>query len=179
MKILIIIPSIFLVSCNSPKIKDSAFETQVSSLSDGDSVTKVDSMKWYYYAMNYRGQILFYDNTSKNKYLDTMPIECDIKLETYYKVNNDTAYYYFSFVRKGMSFKYVMIGEDGLATYNGIIYPMKAHLSPSDYLKIPDSAKADIAKRDNEFRIYLKNYKGKLSPWLRQEAIRRKVLQVP
>ena len=61
-----------------------------------DSIARVDSMKWYYYAMNAKGRALFYD-TIKQLGDTADPLECDAELTGFMQRNKDTSFYIFSF----------------------------------------------------------------------------------
>ena len=141
-----------------------------------DSIAKIDSMRWYYYVMNCYGEALFYDSSSQ-KQVKIAPAECDAILDQISKVNKDSSTYYFSFFKPGMYFKYVdkIVYCSGIKDFNHNISP-SFHLVKMDIESNTDSMKIYLRGSDSSFRAYLKGYKGHISDWLKQEAIKRKVL---
>lgn len=175
MRLLIVIISICVLSCNLDK-QNSPKDKKGSVLVNKDSIGKVDSMKWAYYSMNYYGKALFFDTLSKEE-IKLDPVECDVALDEYRQVTNDSSYYIFSFNRPGYSFLYVNVPSmDGIRAYKNNIYPIIWH-ARYDYQNNQDSINSFLAKTDSAFRVYLKKYSGKMSPWLKQEAVRRNILQ--
>jgi hypothetical protein len=167
---------LILLSCKAIDKKEASKETHAVSIVNSDSVIKTDSIKWYYYMMNYYGKAIFYD-TLRSETVKYSPLECDVVLENYERVNEDSAFYVFSFAKSGMVFKRVdeLVYCTGIKIINKNIYPMLTHVT-MDYEKNVDSTKIFLQKRDSSFRKYLKNYKEEITPWLKKEAIRRKIL---
>jgi hypothetical protein len=176
MRPLIVLITIYLCSCNTNK-QNSKKDVKESVLVNQDSIAKVDSMKWIYYSLNYFGTALFYDSLSREE-IKLIPVECDVILDEYRPVTNDSSYYLFSFNRQEYSFRYVNAGStDGIGVYRNNVYPLTGHVK-FDYQNSQDSINSYLAKADSAFRVYLKKYSGKkMSPWLKQEAVRRNILQ--
>lgn len=175
MRVLIIVSTIYLFSCNSVNSNHS-YKKNESSLLNTDSINKADSMVWYFYSMNYLGKALFYDSLRKVE-IKLATVECDVVLDEYKNVTADSAYYFFSFKRPGCKFRYVDLSiADGIGVYKNNIYPIVSH-GRYDFQKNQDSINSFMEKSDSAFRKYIKSYTGELSRWLKQEAIRRNVLQ--
>lgn len=175
MRALIVIIAICVLSCNAEE-QNRAKDNKRSILANKDSIAMVDSLKWIYYSMNFYGKALFYDSLSKEE-IKLDPVECDVVLDEYRQVTNDSAYYIFSFKKPGYSFLYVNVPSmDGVGVYRNNIYPIIWH-AKYDYQNNQDSINSYLAKADSVFRGYLEKYPGKMSPWLRQEVIRRNILE--
>jgi hypothetical protein len=164
----------WLVSCNINNQTVNSKNQDVLILNK-DSVAKIDSIKWVYYYLNYHGDALFYDSNTKKR-ISLNPLECEIELDWYQKLKNDSVLYIFSLTKPNYSFLYI----EGVAYSNqfivtkSFIYPQFAHIR-FDFQNHSDSLSAYLKKSDNEFRGYLKKYSGKIPSWLKQEAIRRNV----
>jgi hypothetical protein len=173
MRLHIIIFSICLWGCNSKEqnnLKNNKGRFPVNE----DSIARVDSLKWIYYSMNFYGKALFYDSISKEE-VKLDPVECNVVLDEYRKVTNDSTYYIFSFNKPGYSFLYVNVpAMDGVGVYKNKIFPIIWH-ARYGYQNNQDSINSHLTKADSAFRAYLKKYSGKISPWLKQEARRRDV----
>jgi hypothetical protein len=175
MRVLIIVSSIYFLSCNSVNQKNYKGNNN-SVLINKESIVKVDSLKWIYYSMNFFGKALFYDTINREE-IKLDPVECDVTLDEYRRVTNDSSYYLFSFKKAGYNFLYVnVVGMEGIGIYKNNLYPIIMHVK-SEYQNSPDSIKSHLSRADSAFRVYLRTYSGKISPWLKQEAFRRKVLQ--
>jgi hypothetical protein len=178
MRQLIVIASIYFLGCNSESNSNqNTSDFKDEGLLTKDSITKVDSMKWLYYAMNYYGNALFYDSTSKEK-IKVKPVECEVRLQNYKQTGKDSSFYIFSFVKTGHNFLYVddLVYTNGIGVFKNNVYPLTQHVT-FDYQNNPDSTNAYLAKIDSSFKTYLRNYQGEISPWLKQEAMRKKILQ--
>ncbi len=177
MKQVVIIASLFLWACGPKKGNEPGVSAHKAERnSDIDSSGKTDSLKWLYYATNHQGKILFMDSVT-NKLVEADPAGCEVRLEKYVQVNKDSAFYFFSFTKEQLIFRNVNNGiyTYGMGVFNGQVYPLTAHVV-FDFTKNPDSTKAYFRETDSSFSAYLRNYVGFISPWLKQEARRRKIL---
>lgn len=172
MRKLIILSSIYILSCNTVNqnnLKDN------KCVLVNESLAKIDSMKWIYYSMNFWGKAFFYDTLNRME-VKLDPVECDVALDEYRRVTTDSSYYLFSFKKTGYNFLYVNIsGIEGVRISKNNLYPITLHVK-SEYQNSPDLIRSHLAREDSIFRVYLSTYSGKVSPWLKQEAFRRKVL---
>ena len=174
MRALIIVCTIYLLSC---KLVNNDLPNKNENIHiNTDSINKVDSMKWVFYSMNYLGKALFYDSLRKVD-IKFETVACDVTLDEYKQVTKDSSYYIFSFSRPGYRFRYVDLSvADGIGVCKNNIYPIVSH-GRYDFQENQDSINTFMAKSDTAFRKYIKNYSGELSRWLKQEALRRNVLQ--
>lgn len=174
MRVLIIV-SVVVFSCKSVDNR-LINKNKENILIYTDGINKVDSMKWFFYSLNYLGKALFYDSLRKVE-IKLETVSCDVVLDEYRQVTKDSSFYIFSFSRPGHRFKYVDLSvADGIGVYKNNIYPIVSH-GRYDFQENQDSINTFMAKSDTAFRRYIKNYSGKLSRWLKQEALRRNVLQ--
>jgi hypothetical protein len=142
-------------------------------LTEYETNHNIDSMKWIMYSLNYKKEAIHYKYDS----LNTSVVSLDVNVFRKYENRKDTVIYIFHFF-KGKE-KYGMSNST-----NGIGYSNISHTrflvadccfpiytpgveNPSEYI---------ISESDRDFREFLSCYKGDLSPWLKAEAIRRKVI---
>ncbi len=163
----------YLVSCNSQE-KKFASNNSISRAIDYDSIKRIDSMKWYYYMVNYSGDAYFYDST-KNDIVKLNPLECDVVLDKIKEIGKDSFKYIFSFAFNNLDFRTTKPFECvGLRSYNNVMSPIFNHVR-MDYENNDDSIKHYMNNYDSSFRKFLINYKGRMSPWLKEEVIKRKI----
>ncbi len=133
----------------------------------------LDSLKWIIYSLNYKQKAIHYKFDS----LNTSVVSLDVGLSQIDKDREDTVIYYFHFFR----------GKDkyNLPFYmNGIGFSKVSHerflvldcCFPRNVPGYKNGFERNISNSDRNFREFLSCYKGDLSPWLRAEAIRRKVI---
>jgi predicted P-loop ATPase/GTPase len=122
----------------------------------------------------YYGDAYFYDST-KNDIIKLNPVECDVILEKVKKIGKDSSTYIFSFAFGNLYYKTIKPIECvGIRSYNNICYPIFNHIR-MDYENNSDSTKFYMNKNDSDFKTFLKNYKGRMSSWLKQETIKRRI----
>jgi|688.fasta_scaffold273811_1 hypothetical protein len=170
MKIYITFVIVIFFGCNS--VEDKPIDKSKSILSQN---TLADSIKWHYYVYNHSCYAIFYDSLRK---IDTLipVIECRIGINDSSLVSKDSIFYSLSLFKPGYNYGYIRYASaDGLARYYGNIIPT-SHQGIIDYRKNPDSVKYYFLLAERKFIIYLKNYKGFLDPWLKDEAIKRKII---
>ncbi|MEI9811085.1 MAG: hypothetical protein WDO16_26145 [Bacteroidota bacterium] len=141
-----------------------------------DSLSKIDSLKWIMYAMNYYKKVYHFRH---NNLPELNILECDIQYNGPVNNKKDTTIYTFYFFKDSASNIY---SPDNIY-FSGIGYSYKAHNyypvlahAYATFAENTDTAILFLKKRDEDFRTYLKTYPGNLSHWLKDEAIRRKIL---
>ncbi|MGN6421007.1 MAG: hypothetical protein ACTHMC_26075 [Pseudobacter sp.] len=156
----------------TPPKTDSVIEKKISG-------RRLDSLKWLYYALHFRGDALFYDSAF-HKDVMIKTVNCKVELMSHSHINQDTSFYYFTFADSGKIFKYVKgaFNVKGIGIYKEQYYPLSRQVI-FNYQKNSDSTAAFIKKIDSNFRNYLKNYKYDITPWLKSEAVRRKIITSP
>ena len=171
---IIIIALIILNFCNCTN-RNNNFKKGIEI--NKDSIAKLDSLKWSYYSMNYDGTVVFYDSTKDIKITQDAVLST-VVLKWHNKISADSTVYLFSFYKPGCAFVSLknIVGVDGFSVYNGIISPIINH-AKFDFENNKDSIVAFMQRFDGMFKLYLKNYKGNIAPWLKEEAVKRNILQ--
>ena len=152
---------------NSTRIKS-------SSNVKNEQISKLDSLKWFMYALNNYGKILAKDSASRKVELPV--VSFDIKLSTEHK-RNDTVAYGFQFVKPGYNSIWIdqPLPVIGIGVYGGNKYFLDfSHILP-DFARKPDSVKWYIERADESFQQYLKRYEGDVAPWLKEQLVKRKI----
>jgi hypothetical protein len=133
--------------------------------------------KWLLYALTYSDSAVpmdyYHRNNPKRK-----SIECDYR-DVKYFTKNDTVAICFSMFYGIDSLLYVALPFDFYGVVfvkNKIQYPLIAEGIKFSVFENKDSSSMYIDNRKREFEIYLRNYKGELSAWLRSEAKNRGIL---
>jgi hypothetical protein len=166
---------LFFPSCNSPVSKDTS-KAYISKPGNNDSLERTDSMKWYFYMANHDAKVYFLDTIKNYRNIEVNPLECDVSLEKIMNIGKDSMIYIFKFSHQNLYFSGLKpLHCFGISSYNNIISPKFNHVIMNS-VDNGDSAKFYLNKWDSTFKKFLKNYKGKISPWLKNEAIRRNVL---
>jgi hypothetical protein len=146
-------------------------QTQRDSL-----VMSIDSLRWMYYSMNYFKKARHY------RY-DSLPVvsvlECDADISVSHRI--DTVVYYFNLTYGNIKGPYEQDGYPfvgiGYSYKEKNLFPMTDPNIYPTFAQNKDTCEAFFESHERGFVNYLKSeYKGKLSPWLKQEAIRRRIL---
>jgi hypothetical protein len=136
----------------------------------------IDSLKWMMYALNFDRKAMANKNSN---YPELNVVECDLNL--YYKDSSitDTVVYYFSFFKDKKENIYIAKSSPrvgiGFSCKSKKYFPVSENFFP-EYLKGYSDYDRLFDNLDKKFINYLKNYHGRLSVWLRQEAIKREIL---
>lgn len=163
--------AVTLLSCNN-------VNKEIGNQSGIDSISRIDSLKWYYYASNYYGNAVFYDSVNDRK-VKAMPIECDVELEHLEKINIDSSIYLFTLRKPKLKFQYIeeSVYCVGFKIIKGEVHPIISHVIFDTRSKNKDSVAVYLKRDDQSFRNYLKQYSGGMSKWLREEATRRGIFK--
>jgi hypothetical protein len=134
----------------------------------------IDSLKWMMYSLNFELNAKHYKYDS----LPGIPIpQCNIRLLRKDTTILDTAIYYFSFYKEDENEPYsprtvYKIGI-GFSCVSQKYFPIPSVGFPI-YSKSNNDYDNLFDKQEKKFSVFLKNYKGYISPWLKSEAIKRK-----
>jgi hypothetical protein len=145
-----------------------------SSVEKSEQILKLDSLKWFIYALNNYGKVQAKD--SSLRMVELPVVSCDIQILGEYK-NHDTLAYAFDFVKQGYNSIWIdqPLPVEGIGVYDDNKYFLSfPHMLP-DFAKSPDSVKWYMERADNTFRQYLQTYKGDIAPWLKEEITKRKI----
>lgn len=137
----------------------------------------IDSLKWIMYSLNFEQKAKHYKYDSLSE-MDI--VECNLILSQKDTSISDTIIYWFSFFKDKEYEPYNTRGLYPIAI--GYSCPSKnlfsvvsGHFFPT-YNGDPNYYKNLFYKQEKKFIKYLKKYKRPLAPWLKAEAVRRKVL---
>lgn len=137
----------------------------------------IDSLKWIMYSLNF-------EQKAKHYKYDSLPemdiVECNLILSQKDTSISDTIIYWFSFFKDKEYEPYntrrlypIAIGYSCLS--KNLFSVVSGHFFPT-YNGDPNYYRNIFYKQEKKFIKFLRQYKGTLAPWLKAEAIRRKVL---
>jgi hypothetical protein len=136
----------------------------------------IDSLKWMMYSLSFEQKARHY----KYDYYPELGIpECDLRL--YFKDTSliDTIVYYFSFFKGKEEDKYIPKSfyrtGIGFSCKTKGFFPVSNHFFPK-YLEGCSNYENLFNEQEKKFLNFLKSYNGNLSPWLKQEAVKRRIL---
>jgi hypothetical protein len=138
--------------------------------------TQIIQAKWAMYYMNYNNKAVFFEDTT----ISYSPLECDLNLRTI-KIKNDTQELYFSFINQNIdSTKNIQL----LPWFNHVLgigfidsnisYPIYGGFE-YEFLKDSIETRKFMKESEQGFIRFIKTKEGKISPWLKEELIRRKI----
>jgi hypothetical protein len=133
------------------------------------SETQIDSLKWLFYAYSFDGIALFFKNQQEYNY---SPAECDVKVDSAYIINKDTAGVHLSFFKEGYRYSHVYNGFDiyGFLLVQATPRPLVGGAKWVDFDNL-EYAKRFNQTADSAFRAFLKTADtSRLSPWLKKES---------
>ena len=129
--------------------------------------TLVDSLKWVLYIFNRENKAI--SEKTKNT---VSPLACDLKLVEVNRRGKDTVIYYFDVFYKKEKYMLFPIDNIGVGTIKGSI----KYLIGSHFVSDPIPRQLFLSN-EALFTRHLKEYKGEINEWLKNEAIKRKVLK--
>lgn len=144
-----------------------------------DSLTpsKIDSLKWVMYSMNYYKKATHYKNSSLP---EISVLECEIKFKGIDQSRPDTLIYDFFFYKDEESNVYdpkdFYFSGIGYSYKTKNTFPMLSYAYPS-FATNADTCRFFFDKREKDFIKYLQQYNGVMTPWLHKEAIKRRVIR--
>lgn len=175
------------VACKSTTSKQNADSARV--ISSGDSSmsvvlnnygkdvdeAKIDSFKWILYAASFRSDAIAGKEMPKLR-----PVQCSFSLWDIKFLGKDTARYMFNFYYKDPNVGYWLDPNDqyGVATIKGVKRYLFGGHWQMDIPATPGLSEKFFNKQDSLFRNYLKTYNGEMNDWLREEAIKRGVIEM-
>jgi len=129
----------------------------------------VDSLKWMLYVFNRENKAI--SEETKNA---ISPLACDIKLTEVNRKSKDTVEYYFDVFYKNQNERYLFFLTDYIDV--GIIKDSIWYILGSHTISDPIPYKVFLSN-ETLFTESLKKYRGEINKWLKQEAVKRKILE--
>lgn len=165
-----------LLSSNLCKVIDQDIEFYRSELFVHPS-HDMDSLKWFMYAFNYEKKAKHF----KHDCPELNIVECDVHVYSKDENRKDTVIYYFSFFKDCEKELYSpvqsFIHGIGYSYKSNYFFPVTTGTFPR-YVKGRDNYDHLFISQVERFTDFLTRYRGTLSPWLRNEAIKRGILTV-
>jgi hypothetical protein len=126
----------------------------------------------------------YYKKAAPYRYADNSEVsvlECNVSINLANHDYADTVIYWFTLSYDNVEGEYQptesYFAGIGYSYKEKNFFPMPAHSIYPSFAENKDTCSAFFERHEKGFVHYLKfEYKGKLSPWLRQEAIRRRIL---
>ena len=165
---------IVISACCASKTQKIIYEKNI------DNDYFMDNLKWKMYSLSYGITLRKMVDAGSNYRViqDSIfkPIECELTVSKLAK--NDTIEYYFEFHRLNTEDRY----KQPENSYIGIGYIKKLDvyfpIHGASGFEVPITFyKTFFENQEQEFSAYLNKYKGYISPWLKNEAIKRGVIK--